>query len=59
MTKRVFPTYDRDHYAARAARYAQAALNEPDPGVRKALEAAAEACRQKAAGTADRTVLDC
>jgi hypothetical protein len=57
MTSRaIHPTYDRDHYLTRAERYARAAANEPDPTVRAALEAAAEACRH-AAQRSDRALL--
>jgi hypothetical protein len=48
----VRPTYDRDHYLARAGHYARDAAHEPDPVVRKALQALERECRRKAEKTA-------
>jgi hypothetical protein len=44
----VYPTYDRDHYLARARHYARAAEHEPDPAVREALLAVERECLRKA-----------
>ena len=54
----VHPTYDGEHYRLRAERYRRAASLEPDPGVRSALEAVAEACRIKAAAVPEAQILD-
>ncbi len=42
------PTYDSEHYRARAQAYARDALHEPDPEIRIVLELAVEKCRRKA-----------
>jgi hypothetical protein len=49
MKNRIEPTYDDGYYRTRAERYARAASNEPDPGVRSALQATARACLERAA----------
>jgi hypothetical protein len=48
LPKVVTPTYDREHYLARARLYARDAEYEPDPKIKKALAAAERACRRNA-----------
>lgn len=55
----VYPTYDRDHYRARAEYYARAAEHEPDPAIRDALLLVERECRRKATAPEERTLLDC
>ena len=55
----VYPTYDRDHYLARARQYERAAENEPDAAVREALRGVERECRRKAERGSDHVLLDC
>ena len=55
----VYPTYDRDHYIARAMCYGRAAEHEPDPVIREALLTAERECRRRAEATTNRALLEC
>ena len=55
----VYPTYDRDHYLARALYYGRAAQHEPDTAVREALLTAERECRRRAETHANPALLDC
>jgi hypothetical protein len=55
----VYPTYDRDHYLARAVCYGRAAEHEPDPAIREALLTAERECRRRADSHSSPTMLDC
>ena len=65
----VYPTYDRDHYIARAMCYGRAAEHEPDPVIREALLTAERECRRhrgqrhecrrRAESTTNRALLEC
>jgi hypothetical protein len=55
----VYPTYDRDHYLARAVYYGRAAEHEPDPIIREALRTAERECRRRAETHPSPTLLDC
>jgi hypothetical protein len=55
----IYPTYDRDHYMARAIYYGRAAEHEPDPAIREALLTAERACRRRAETHTNQTLLDC
>jgi len=54
----VYPTYDRNHYLARARHYARAAEHEPDPTIREALRGVERECRRKADRAEDPALLD-
>jgi hypothetical protein len=44
----VQPTYDREHYLARARRYGRDATHEPDVVIRDCLRETERECRRKA-----------
>jgi hypothetical protein len=44
----VQPTYDREHYLARARRYGREATHEPDVVIRDCLQKTECECRRKA-----------